>query len=110
VRGASLTNLRRATEGCVLDAERTYTPYWDGDLMHFAIRASARPGTLAAMVVAEDGHARAWMNLRYCHEAIRTLVWLRLRRAAQRRACTVLYAEDLVPLALLAEDDLTLGC
>jgi len=84
----------------VLDVERMAAArYWDGDLMHFTTRASCRPGRLAAMVVAEDGHARAWMNLDHCRQRDRTLIWLRLQAAALRHACALLWAEDLAALA-----------
>jgi hypothetical protein len=88
----------------VLNAERAGTvAYWDGNLDHFALRASNRPGELAAMVVAEDGQARAWMNLRHCHAQAWPLIWLRLRRSAGHRACTLLWASDLA--ALVVDDE-----
>ena len=87
----------------MLDVERTTTaPFWDGDLMHFATRASCRPGQLAAMVVAEDGHARAWMNLDHCRQRDWPWIWMRLQRAAGQRTCTLLWASD---LAVLVSDD-----
>lgn len=70
--------------------------------MHFTTRASCKPGQLAAMVVAEGGAARAWMNLNHCRQRDRPLIWLRLQAASLRHACTLVWAED---LAVLAADD-----
>jgi hypothetical protein len=95
--------LRRASGACVLNAERTTTArYWDGNLDHFTTRASCKPGTLAAMVVAEDGQARAWMNLDHCRQRDWPWIWMRLQAASLRHACTLVWASD---LAVLVSDD-----
>jgi hypothetical protein len=86
----------------VLNAERTAAatvPYWDGDLDHFSTRASRRDGGIAATVLAQGGHARAWMNLMHVPAPLRPLVWLRLQWLAARTPFAVLYASDLAPLS-----------
>jgi hypothetical protein len=93
----------------VLDVARALPfAHWDGDLLHFATRASYCESNLAAIVVACNGHARAWINLRLVPSEAWPLVWLRLRYIASRGPGDVLFAEDLAPL--LTEDDRQASC
>jgi hypothetical protein len=89
----------------VLDAERVADPgVWDGDLLHFSQTATNDPGNLAAMVVSQHGHGRAWLNLRLVALEDRAWVWLRLRHAAELGPVACLFAADLPQLALLEDE------
>ena len=86
----------------MLNAERVETapPYWDGDLRHLTMRTWCEESGVAAMIVARDGQARGWFNIRHVHAGNAWLVWLRLRHDALTRPFAILDAADLAGLTI----------
>jgi hypothetical protein len=81
-----------ADAGAVVDFERAP---WDGDLRHFSVAVWAEDGDVAAMVAAEAGHARLWINSRHVSGAHGWLVWLWARKRARRKPLAVLMVHEL---------------
>lgn len=68
---------------------------WDGDLRHIAVQVWSEASDVAAVVVADDGAARVWLNARHVCGSHGWLVWMWARKRARHQPFAVLYAHEL---------------